>query len=619
MPRIFILVCLLALSGGFPLHAGETPEPITEISQYGVTWYFAEPVQAGQFVSGDWWVVGPVTVTAVDPAPEVIPYDGTADRDPLAGSIPPEGYWVNGSMIDPLPGSLGRGAGQAYDQRARNFNVNRLVSYPITIPPVSSLVSTISELPLDPTVIRPTLRGASVLTVVAEPPPEDAFRPGLVAGDKRIYRESEIRWEILPGLEPTENVPHIPRRHPRLVDEEWTPRYARPWLVHGDFWSGEEQLAPINNMEAYHQYIAIELMVGAVLLVTDYGDRSKLMRHYLQVCIDYAAVSRNRDGGIGIRGTYAWPIIFAGLMFGDDELRDIFINGQNSTNDYHTYRRRGYFWEDRPEEHPASSFVIPGETWTSYHQRTGKRAVFWNAQESIRPSETGWSGTSETYRYMHSVSMPGFTLAALAMGEVERLDAGHHSPGAYSAYADRWMSETRETLATYGLNPNHASAHYVGSTLGALRNSHGFIDEMWHEHRDSFELGTWGGFRIRKDETIDTRGPLGVLRIGMNPWLWSSGLDNWLVVNEDSWSEQGAWAWVLNPEPPEPVSPTTNQWHGYPLLANDNIDTGPFLGYLNVANSPWVWVWRMGAWAYLDPEYLSPNGAWIWFSDLRPR
>src|SRR5438270_6090871 len=32
------------------------------LSQYGMTWIFDQPTRAGQFVNGDWYVVGPVTI-----------------------------------------------------------------------------------------------------------------------------------------------------------------------------------------------------------------------------------------------------------------------------------------------------------------------------------------------------------------------------------------------------------------------------------------------------------------------------------------------------------------------------------------------------------------------------
>jgi hypothetical protein len=39
------------------------------ISQYGITWTFQKPARVGQFVNGDWYVVGPVTIEAIDPKP----------------------------------------------------------------------------------------------------------------------------------------------------------------------------------------------------------------------------------------------------------------------------------------------------------------------------------------------------------------------------------------------------------------------------------------------------------------------------------------------------------------------------------------------------------------------
>ena len=59
------------------LHQGQPPAtpkledlPLKEsVSQYGITWTFEKPARVGQFVNGDWYVVGPVTVKAIDPKP----------------------------------------------------------------------------------------------------------------------------------------------------------------------------------------------------------------------------------------------------------------------------------------------------------------------------------------------------------------------------------------------------------------------------------------------------------------------------------------------------------------------------------------------------------------------
>ena len=36
------------------------------VSQYGITWTFDKPARVGQFITGDWYVVGPVTITAIE-------------------------------------------------------------------------------------------------------------------------------------------------------------------------------------------------------------------------------------------------------------------------------------------------------------------------------------------------------------------------------------------------------------------------------------------------------------------------------------------------------------------------------------------------------------------------
>src|SRR5450432_3551885 len=48
----------------------------SSISKDGITWTFSQAVPVGQFVNGDYYVVGPVTITAIDPAPTTAtPYE----------------------------------------------------------------------------------------------------------------------------------------------------------------------------------------------------------------------------------------------------------------------------------------------------------------------------------------------------------------------------------------------------------------------------------------------------------------------------------------------------------------------------------------------------------------
>lgn len=87
----------------------------------------------------------------------------------------------------------------------------------------------------------------------------------------------------------------------------------------------------------------------------------------------------------------------------------------------------------------------------------------------------------------------------------------------------------------------------------------------------------------------------------------------WAYFADGAWSDSGAWAWVRNTGAPPSGSPG-GTWHGYPLLEGGNVDTGKFLGYLQVESAPWVWIWKTGSWAYIVPDTLDAHGAWVWFA-----
>ena len=97
------------------------------VERHGITWTFEKPARCGQFVNGDWYVVGPVTVVAMDPKPV---YDGKDVR--------------NGSMLNPPA----LGMSQAFDTRSikpESFKKDLLAKLPVAMKPGDSLVSAISE------------------------------------------------------------------------------------------------------------------------------------------------------------------------------------------------------------------------------------------------------------------------------------------------------------------------------------------------------------------------------------------------------------------------------------------------------------------------------------------
>ena len=63
MKRLVVLISFVVLAS---FTFGEMK---SSVSRHGLTWTFDKQYQCGQYVNGDWWVIGPVKVTTISPAP----------------------------------------------------------------------------------------------------------------------------------------------------------------------------------------------------------------------------------------------------------------------------------------------------------------------------------------------------------------------------------------------------------------------------------------------------------------------------------------------------------------------------------------------------------------------
>ena len=180
--------------------AGNAPEaprledlPLKErLSQYGITWTFDKPARVGQFVNGDWYVVGPVTVQAIEPKPLYGREIPRRELDAVDKDRAEDQRVRNGFMVNP-PAQMRL----AYDSGVRNwFDPSLIQKLPAALRPGDSLVSTISMpkgLALHNQLRNGTIergvedsspiRTAAVLTCVGGPQPPDAFRPAFATGN----------------------------------------------------------------------------------------------------------------------------------------------------------------------------------------------------------------------------------------------------------------------------------------------------------------------------------------------------------------------------------------------------------------------------------------------------
>ncbi len=394
-PTLLLLTSLLALTSAYS--AGPVaPSKVSEISQYGITWTFDKPALAGQYISGDWWVVGPVTVQKYAP-------ESTEE--------------LNGSVINPPAGVK-----QGYDKRLPDFEPSLRVAFPVTLKPNESLVSTISlektgDVPPDSISKaahkETALHTAAVLTCVKEAPPADAFRPAYVGTWKENFRASQIHREFLPALNPVATGPDLPRLQRT---------FERIWLDHKRDFSSN-YMHPMANMPEYGRDMTSAISSAGLALLLKNPDET-LLYDYIQKGIDYYGVTQS-DNKIWIaNGGHdsgrKWPILFAGILLDHQGMRHVDAAFQE---DEQTYYGKGFkgqtvLWSIRPGTPNGNHEETDPATWDTSGKgiNNGTRA--------------------ENYRKLNGPTWIGQALAARLMGAT-----GFWNHPAFFDYVDRWVKD----------------------------------------------------------------------------------------------------------------------------------------------------------------------------------
>ena len=429
LPAAVMALVAIASAGG----AGQPARSQAALSQYGITWTFAEPARVGRYVTGDWWVVGPATVLGVTPAPS-------------------EGR--NGSVVNPPAGKR-----QGYDDRIAGYDASLRAAFPLALKPGQSLVSTASVDKVGdktPDTVpgqycRGPLRTAAVLTCVAEAPAADAFRPAYVGDKKLAFAASQLRRDLLPRLQP---VGQLPDRKPYE-------RYLeRIWLDHLYEWPNRA-MHPLENMPDYGREITnIVSTVSLLLLLDDPArERETLLLRFVQLGIDYYGVTQSdadlwRANG-GHNSGRKMPILFAGVLLGHDGMKHVKAAFAEDQQTYYGtgYRGQKALWtidctEARRHEH------LPPDKW---------------AGPPFQGDNDGWK--SEGYRCLNGPTWVGQALAARLLGA-----KGYWNHDAFGDYADRWVSEAVDgAVDQKTMKPTSYQPFYGGAG--------GFTEAMWKAYR----------------------------------------------------------------------------------------------------------------------------------------
>src|SRR5271157_4033615 len=179
------------------------------VTQDEITWSFDKPYTVGQFANGDWWVLGPVVVTAITPDYRLRDFwDFTVAK--TKGVVL---HQINGWQVNPSTGQK-----QGFDATLHDFDSTLVPALPYTAAAGTSIVKAVSDtnpaspwedhldlyvtLPDTRMVRSNLLRTAAVLTVVGAVPPDSGrtvFRPPYVGTDRPYYSTNDLDVAALPS------------------------------------------------------------------------------------------------------------------------------------------------------------------------------------------------------------------------------------------------------------------------------------------------------------------------------------------------------------------------------------------------------------------------------------
>jgi len=383
--------------------AGAAPGKARSVTRHEITWTFDKEYRVGRFANGDPWVLGPVTIKSVAPG-----WDGE----------------VNGTQVDP-PVATKQGFrteykfGAPYDEKLRAV-------FPLALSGTHSVVSTIGMKPQRKGGAAEAFETASVLTVVEEAPPKDAFRPPYIKGPKPIFTAGQIKWDRLPTLEAPEGF-KPPKKNPM----------ERLWMDHSGFKGNSNgTIHPRKNMAPY--YFFLDLSQMATVLLVDSPRRKELLYSYMQYGIDCYHISlANEDawrsyGGFG--NGRKWPILFAGILLDNKEMMSPPKTAKTTfarTDTVDKFGEDGHTYYGKPtDEYPKGKPLWgqdgPPGKWFGNHDLR-------DPEGKLDPEKLPKGGT---YRFVCSRGWAGAALAARLMGATDLW--GHP---AYFDYVDRWIKE----------------------------------------------------------------------------------------------------------------------------------------------------------------------------------
>lgn len=529
----------------------------TSVSQHGITWTFSADRPVGQFANGDWWVVGPVTISHISP------------NDPT----PTDSTHIHGSMINPQYNTTGRpnwNGIQGWDSRIRDSTYNASLnigrSLPYTIQTAASVVTckSILEQAIGNNVQMDTI---AILTVLPAAPAPGSFRPPYIGTNKTVrWNKNNLDYTKLKALPPVANTPSF---------AEVEAYFEKAHIAMGPSWSGTYLHPRSNDSPGYGREISHKVGAGGLLLNLNYPatQKERLLVRMVQRGIDIYGVQA-AGGGWWPDGGHnhgrKFPMILAGVMLGDADILS---------------RANGSFAEDGQHFYVSQADVDRvRKTGREPYTRSMIGTPEWGGNHIGQPEGDG-SQWSVPYRTLVGVSNIGPVLAARIMGMQSQwnhpatfaymdrfysVEAGNVSTGTNSIQpfvSNMWKAYRQNSGGTTTTPPPVVASYKVGDRISVTANT--------NVRQSSGMSGVLLGTQLAGSTGTITSGPTTVDNITWWQVNYDAGVDGWSGSNNFAPSS------TVTPKAPEAPVVTMEVGSRVALTSNTNVrQTGSLSGVL---------------------------------------
>jgi hypothetical protein len=237
--------------------------------------------------------------------------------------------------------------------------------------------------------------------------------------------------------------------------------------------------------------------ISALLLCTDLkpGQKEALLENYVQVGIDLGGMIRaGHPGWTGWGGHGSGrklPIVFAGLLLGDEQLANINRSFPKASFGEDEQTAYGDGWT-------GAKVVFAGHSGIDEATGVGRnkgRGHPWGPYEHTRP-ETWGEGQNTSEAYRRCCTSVGWVAQALALRLLHAEPAWNHD--AFLDYVDRWMYEDDSQFVKQIKADTGQDLDKDFARQGQAWNA--FVNEMWAKHRAALPAAT-DGWKRQHDDT----------------------------------------------------------------------------------------------------------------------